>query len=105
MRLGLVGYPVGHSDSPALHRSWLAELGLDGTYDAIPVDPTGDLRRQTLAAVARLDGANLTTPVKQVLLEDLALDDLALRTRAVNTVYRDRGRLCGTNTDVLGYEA
>jgi shikimate dehydrogenase len=77
--------------------------GLDWTYELLDVPPP-DLS----GALARLregdcGGANVTIPHKQAVMDQLdAIDDVAMRCRAVNVIVNDRGRLRGYNTDVLG---
>lgn len=103
MRLCLLGDPVAHSRSPAIHRAALAACGITGSYEALTVDAAGfadaiaDLRRGVF------DGANVTMPHKGAAHD--ACDDLAgeaERAGAVNTLAMRRGRLTGWNTDVLG---
>jgi shikimate dehydrogenase len=103
--VGVLGDPVRHSLSPAMHNAALAELGLDWVYLALPVaaaELPGALR-----ALAALDcrGLNVTIPHKQAVagLAD-ALSPLASRLGAVNTlVPRPQGGWMGTNTDVEGF--
>ncbi|MFN9620781.1 MAG: shikimate dehydrogenase [Synechococcaceae cyanobacterium] len=103
--VGVLGDPVRHSLSPAMHNAALAELGLDWVYLALPVaaaELPGALR-----ALAALDcrGLNVTIPHKQA-AADLAdtLCPLATRLGAVNTlVPRPEGGWWGTNTDVEGF--
>lgn len=97
----LVGHPVAHSGSPALHNGWFASLGIDGVYVALDVRPE---RGEQLAGALRalgIAGANVTVPFKQTVAAQLdGLVGLAATTGAVNTVARDvHGHLIGHNTD------
>lgn len=104
---GVIGWPVGHSLSPVMHRFWLAEHGIDGSYDAIPVRPEelpaifGRVRR------GELRGFNITIPHKVAALE--LVDEVSERARragAVNTVSIGAdGRLLGDSTDGFGFLA
>jgi shikimate dehydrogenase len=99
----VLGSPIGHSLSPALHRAAYDALGLDWTYDAIEVTPT-DLP----AFLAGLDGSwaglSLTMPLKQAVLPLLASSsDLVGQVAAANTVLLPGRR--GENTDVHGIVA
>ncbi len=102
--IGLLGHPVSHSRSPAMHNAAFASQGLDFVYLAFDV-PVDDL----WAAVAGLRalgavGANVTVPHKErviSLLDDV--DPLALRTGAVNTIVNRDGRLVGHNSDIHGF--
>jgi len=102
MRCAVLGHPISHSLSPAMHRAAYARLGLDWTYDAIDVGEA-----ELPAFLGSLDdswrGLSLTMPLKQVVLPLLdELTPLAASVGAVNTVVVERGRLRGDNTDVGG---
>jgi shikimate dehydrogenase len=103
--VGVLGDPVRHSLSPAMHNAAIAALGLDWAYLALPV-AAADLA-VVLRALAAIDcrGLNVTLPHKQAAaaLAD-ELTPLGRRLGAVNTlVRRDGGGWLGTNTDVEGF--
>ncbi len=101
LRLALIGHPVNHSRSPAMHRAALAASGLRGDYEALDVPP------ERLPAVLerlsreRYTGFNVTAPHKRAVATFLeTLDPLAAEAGAVNTVVREpEGRWRGHNTD------
>ena len=101
----MLGSPIAHSLSPALHRAAYAALGLERTYDAVEVAP-GALAGFLDGLGPEWCGLSLTMPLKQTvlpLLDDLS--PLATATGAANTVVLDdRGRT-GDNTDVAGMVA
>lgn len=103
MRLALLGDPVDHSRSPAIHAAALRHLGIDGDYRAIRTDGAG-----VAAAVERirrgdLVGANVTMPLKRVALDAVDTASLeAIRAGAVNTILLHDGGVRGDNTDVAG---
>lgn len=101
-RAAVLGHPIAHSLSPALHLAAYAQLGLDWTYDR--VDVTGeDLGAFLTSLDASWAGLSLTMPLKNdvlPLLDDV--DPVALATGAVNTVVLAEGRRSGFNTDVEG---
>jgi shikimate dehydrogenase len=102
---GVIGWPVGHSRSPALHGFWLAEHGIDGAYVPLPVRP--EKLMAALAGLAALGfrGANVTVPHKEsaLTLVDRA-SDMAMRIGAVNTItIAEDGTLEGDNTDAFGF--
>ncbi len=109
LRLGLIGYPLGHSLSPRLHQAALASFGLEGEYRLYPVEPDDRAGLESLANQARrgeLDGLNVTIPHKQNIIA--FVDDLTPEARAigaVNTLYRRGGALVGHNTDAPGFLA
>src|SRR6266702_3192256 len=101
----IMGWPVAHSRSPALHNFWLDEQGVDGAYVPLPVRPE-DLARALLALPALgFRGCNLTIPHKQMALSVVdRVEPLARRIGAMNTVIvMADGSLEGRNTDVFGF--
>lgn len=102
--VGIIGWPVGHSLSPALHNAAFAALGLDYAYVPLPVAP-GRVR-EAVEGVRALGfrGANVTVPHKQAVLQYLdEVDPDASLSGAVNTIVVEGGRLTGRNTDVAGF--
>ncbi|MEI7666439.1 MAG: shikimate dehydrogenase [Synechococcaceae cyanobacterium ELA263] len=104
---GVLGDPVRHSLSPAMHNAALAALGLDWVYLALPVAASelGGVVRALEALDCR--GLNVTLPHKQAVAALASeLTPLAQRLGAVNTlVRRAQGGWLGTNTDVEGFLA
>lgn len=99
-RYGVVGWPVQHSRSPAMHRAAFRSIGLDATYDAIAIEPAA--LHEQLDAIG-LDGFNVTLPHKVAVMDWVdEVDDEARAIGAVNTVVRADDRWMGTNTDALG---
>ncbi len=102
---GIMGWPVAHSRSPALHGFWLAEHGIDGVYVPLAVEPSRI--EQALRALPALGfrGCNLTIPHKQAALAVMdRVDPFARRIGAMNTVIvAADGSLEGSNTDVFGF--
>jgi shikimate dehydrogenase len=102
---GIMGWPVSHSRSPALHNFWLDEHGIDGVYVPLPVQP-GTLERALRALPALgFRGCNLTLPHKEAALAIVdRVDPLASRIGAVNTVVvMPDGSLEASNTDIFGF--
>ena len=101
--LGILGYPVSHTKSPAMHNAAARELGLDATYVPFAVKPehVGDAVRGVRAL--GIHGVNVTVPHKQAVMP--FLDDVHAHARAigaVNTIVREGDRLIGHNTDAPG---
>ena len=108
--VGLIGWPVSHSVSPALHNAAFAHLGLDWTYLPLPVDPARpDAVNQAVLGLRALGlrGANVTVPHKQAVIPVLdRLTPAAQAIGAVNTiVVESDGALLGDNTDAPGFIA
>ena len=100
----LIGRPVAHSLSPAMHNAAFAKLGLPHRYEA--KETADDQLGATLDRLRRDDvlGANVTIPHKEAVLRLVdEVTDEARRIGAVNTVIRREGRLIGDNTDRLGF--
>jgi len=101
---GIVGKPIGHSLSPAMHNAVYEELELDWAYIPLPVDDETDLMRFLGAArVLPFVGFNITMPYKQAMLS--MCDEVAMMAQmagAVNTVHVVDGRFIGYNTDGRG---
>lgn len=102
---GIMGWPIAHSRSPALHGFWLNEHGIDGAYVPLAVHP--DRLKQALRALPALGfrGCNITIPHKQAALKIMdSVDPFAERVGAMNTVIvAADGTLEGSNTDVFGF--
>jgi shikimate dehydrogenase len=99
----VLGWPVAHSRSPAMHNAAFQTLDLDAVYVPLAVPP--ERLAQAIAALRALDiaGANVTLPHKAALLA--LLDEVEPGARAigaVNTIVRDGQRLLGANTDAEG---
>lgn len=103
--LYLLGYPLGHSISPAMQNAALAERKIRATrYVKNPMPPE-KMREMILALRApHCLGANVTVPHKQTIIPHLdALTDLAREIGAVNTILKRDGKLIGDNTDAYGF--
>ncbi|PBB91108.1 shikimate dehydrogenase [Mesorhizobium sp. WSM3864] len=103
-RAFVTGHPIAHSRSPKIHRHWLEEYGIDGSYQAI------DVRPEDFAAFLKsLDengyrGGNVTIPHKEAAFALVARrDEAAEAIGAVNTLWLEDGVLWGGNTDALGF--
>lgn len=106
LRLAVIGDPISHSRSPAIHTAALAATGIEGTYIARRVPPeevdrvVEDLRR------GDLDGVNVTMPLKGEISRRMdELTEPARQAGSVNTVVRrDDGTLVGHSTDITALE-
>ncbi len=103
---GVLGDPVAHSRSPAMHNAAFTALGLPHRYAAFHVRPAALADALAGARALGLGGLNLTVPHKRAALA--LVDELTPRARrigAVNTIILRAGRLVGDNTDGLGFAA
>lgn len=104
----IVGWPVEHSRSPALHGFWLKQHDIDGHYGRLPVEPNRAALEALVAFLRRTPnarGCNLTLPHKIGIMPLLDhIHPLAARIGAVNTVIkRSDGTLEGRNSDGFGF--
>ena len=100
----VIGHPIKHSRSPLIHGSWIAEHGIDGSYEAIDVAP-----EELPAFIERLRqgefaGGNVTIPHKEAVFALCdSVDPLATTIAAVNTLVARDGKVHGFNTDFMGF--
>ncbi|MCI1964938.1 MAG: shikimate dehydrogenase [Oscillospiraceae bacterium] len=102
--IGLIAYPIRHSNSPRMHNEAFAKLGLDYAYLAFEVD--NDTLEDTVKGfrAMKVRGWNVSMPNKTVIHKYLdKLTPAAEMCGAVNTVINDNGVLTGTITDGIGY--
>ncbi len=104
-RAAVLGWPASHSLSPRLHGYWLRELGINGTYRAIAVEPENFSDKLRALAAEGYRGFNVTLPHKEAALAAVdEADAEAERIGAVNTiVVGPDSRLLGSNTDGHGF--
>jgi shikimate dehydrogenase len=99
---GVIGNPVEHSLSPAIHNAAFQRLGLDFVYLAWKVEALEDAVKG-LRALGNFRGASVTIPHKVAVLPFLDdVDETARHIGAINTIVAQDGRLSGTNTDATG---
>jgi shikimate dehydrogenase len=100
----VLGWPISHSRSPALHGHWLARYGIRGAYVPLAVPP--ERAEEAIRALPALGfaGANVTIPHKEraLAVADEA-SDRAARIGAANTLVVRDGRLYADNTDGYGF--
>ena len=102
---GVIGAPVGHSRSPALHGYWLKKYGLRGHY--VPLEVAQSDLEDVLRAMPRMGfvGANVTIPHKETALRlaDIVSDRAALIGAANTLIFRPDGKIHADNTDGYGF--
>ncbi len=102
---GVIGSPVSHSRSPALHAHWLQVCGIRGHY--IPMDIAHSDLADALKVMPKLGfvGANVTIPHKETVLglADVVTDRAALIGAANTLIFREDGKIHADNTDGYGF--
>ena len=101
---GIIGWPIGHSLSPALHSYWLKEHGIAGGYIPLNISSEEFTVCVTALAQAGIAGVNVTLPHKQAAFALAAShDEDAKATGAVNTLVFEKEKIHGLNTDMQGF--
>jgi len=100
----VIGNPIKHSLSPFLHNYWFKKLKLNCEYKKLKINHSkiknilNEVRRK------KIEGLNVTIPFKSRVIKFLnILKGDALKTLSVNTVYLEKKKLVGDNTDVYGF--
>jgi shikimate dehydrogenase len=106
IKASVIGWPIQHSRSPLIHGYWLKKYEIHGSYDKLAVAPQ-DLQSfiETLRHGDHV-GTNVTLPHKETALSFVdEADDRVRRIGALNTIWRESGKLRATSTDGPGFLA
>jgi len=102
----VTGHPIKHSRSPKIHGHWLAQHGIDGSYEAIDVAPQDFAEFIAALQANGFRGGNVTIPHKEAAFALVhRRDQAAEEIGAVNTLWFEDGLLWGGNTDGHGFAA
>lgn len=106
-RLGVIGWPVAHSRSPAMHNAALQAAGLgDWRYQLLPMAPDGMVEAVRALPDAGFAGASVTIPHKEAVIAAAdEVSEVATAIGAVNTLVIEEGRIRADNTDAPGLMA
>lgn len=106
-KLGIIGYPLGHSISAVIQKAGLESIGLDGVYDVMETPPEDLVSRIKYIKANGYSGFNVTIPLKvpmPLFLDDI--DDYANIAGCVNTVKVTEDKsFIGYNTDIYGFKS
>jgi shikimate dehydrogenase len=101
----VIGNPIKHSLSPKLHNYWIKKNNLRASYDRKLLEQEEiqklilDLREE------RVHGLNVTIPFKKEVIPFLdILSDEAKSSQSVNTIYKNKDKIIGDNTDIEGFK-
>ena len=101
----VVGNPIEHSLSPMLHNYWIKKNNLKASYDKKSLEQHEikqlilDLREE------KIHGLNVTVPFKKIVIPFLdVLSNEAKSSQSVNTIYKNKGKIIGDNTDIDGFK-
>ena len=99
----VIGYPIGHSMSPFIHKELFSLKGFSADYEKQEIAPDM-LREEFESTLKNLDGFNVTIPHKVSIIKYLdRLDGSAAEYGAVNVVANENGEYVGYNTDAYGF--
>ena len=101
----VIGNPIEHSLSPALHNYWIKKNGINAIYEKLQLNE--DELEQIILQVKekKIDGINVTVPFKKAVIP--YLDELSIEaesTQSVNTISLKNSRVIGHNTDIFGFQ-
>ncbi len=100
----VIGNPIEHSKSPLIHNFWIKKYSINATYEKLKVEES---EMENLIEKVRKDeiqGFNVTIPYKKKMLNFVdELDQSALKSNAINTVYKSGKKVIGCNTDGIGF--
>ena len=101
----IIGNPIDHSLSPKIHNYWFKKYNINGVYEKFAA------KKDELSKIVKkikneeLFGANITVPFKQSIIPFLdTLSSSAKKTYSVNTIFKKNEKICGDNTDIVGFE-
>ena len=105
IKLGLIGYPLGHSLSPILYKAAFEELGINGEYELLPTQSEDLISKIKFLRSNKYYGFNVTIPHKVPLTLFLSkFDEYVNMTGSVNCVkIEEDSSLSGYNTDIWGF--
>lgn len=105
MNFAVIGSPIEHTLSPAIHYANFNSLNLADTYRALHIRPEELGHIKDVIKQYDLNGFNVTIPHKETIMAHLDfIDQRAIEVNAVNTVLIKDNKLYGYNTDVTGYK-
>ena len=101
----VIGNPIEHSLSPKLHNYWIKENNLDAIYEKKQINEIDIKDILNKVKNNEINGVNVTLPFKKSVISFLdELGDFAKKTYSVNTIYKNKNKTVGENTDVVGFK-
>jgi shikimate dehydrogenase len=101
----VIGNPIEHSLSPKLHNYWIKKNNLEASYEKKLLEQD-ELKKLILdVKEEKIHGLNVTVPFKKTIIPFLdILSDEARNSQSVNTIYKDKDKIVGDNTDIEGFK-
>mgnify|MGYP001233006964 CR=1 FL=1 len=101
----VIGNPIDHSLSPKLHNYWIKKNNIDAIYEKKLLTQNEIKNLMNEFKKGKIDGINVTVPFKKKVIP--FLDNLSIEakaTQSVNTIYKEKNKIIGHNTDIGGFE-
>ncbi|QIQ21130.1 shikimate dehydrogenase [Zophobihabitans entericus] len=103
---GILGYPLGQSMSPLIHNTSFKDNGINAAYYSFPTPPEKIATFMEAIRLLNIRGCSVTIPHKQTILPYLdKVTDRVKKIGAANLIYWEGDKLCGDNTDIIGFMA
>ena len=103
-KLYVIGKPIKHSRSPIIHNFWIEKYSLNASYNKLEVDEKEIKGLIQQVRDGKIQGLNITIPYKKIMKEFVdEVEESALRSDAINTVYMVKDKIIGANTDGIGF--
>ena len=103
-KLFVIGKPIKHSRSPTIHNFWIEKYSLNASYNKLEVDETEIKGLMQQIRDGKIQGLNITIPYKKIMKDFVdEVEESALRSDAINTVYMVKDKIIGANTDGIGF--
>jgi len=103
-KLFVIGKPIKHSRSPIIHNFWIEKYSLNASYDKLEVDKSEIKDLIQKVRDNKVQGLNITIPYKKIMTDFVdEVEESALRSNAINTVYKVKDKIVGANTDGIGF--
>ena len=103
-KLFVIGKPIRHSRSPVIHNFWIEKYSLNARYNKLEVDKTEIKDLIQKVRDGKIKGLNITIPYKKIMIDFVdEVEESAIRSNAINTVYRVNDKIIGANTDGIGF--
>ena len=101
----VIGNPIDHSLSPKLHNYWIKKNNIDAVYDKKLINE-GDIENiVSQVKKENINGINVTVPFKQKVIPFVdELTSEANESQSINTIYKEKDKVIGHNTDMAGFE-
>ena len=102
----VIGSPIDHSLSPKLHNYWIKKNNLKGIYEKKLLEQEEIQKLILDLKEEKIHGINVTIPFKKKVIPFLdILSDEARSSQSVNTIYKDKDKIVGDNTDIEGFKS